>query len=679
MAVSRDDVIQSYKYLLGREPESEFTIKEKMRNYHTLRGLVESMVLSDEFRSRRFLYAGLIANGDCSEVIEIIRGEVLEGRAPISVRASVVEAIRRPFVFSSAADNALVRRILVEHWPNHWKGYCFAMLMTVGVAACTSIGAYLIGRIVDATFVKKDLALLASFAVAWMGLFAARGLATYGQDVTLARASNSITAEVQKRIFGRLLEQGVGYFADRRSTEFMSNAVLGAGAFASVLNQMMLALARDVFTIVSLIVFMMVQSPLMSLVGLTVLPTVLFSVERLVLRAREIATTQFVGSERILNTMQEVVHGFRVVKSFRLEDTLRGRVDASVSNLERASNNLARVSNWSSPLIETFGGIAVGLTFLYGGYDVLVGGAVPGDFVSFMLAFIMLFEPARRLARLKIDLGGSLVMAESLYRLFDTPPSEQEPVEMPPLRVGEGRVEFSDVDFAYKSGAPVLKGLSFVAEPGRITALVGSSGGGKTTIFNLLLRFYDRDGGRITIDGQDVEAVARASLRDQIAYVGQDVYLFEGTVRDNILIGNSHAGDEAVVEAAKAAFAHDFIMKFPYGYDTQVGEFGSLLSQGQRQRIAIARALLKDAPIVILDEPTASLDAESENFVQVAIRRLCAGKTTLAIAHRLNTICDADRIHVIEGGTVVESGRHDELIARNGRYATFFNLQFGFE
>lgn len=677
MSVSREEVIHSYRHLLGRDPESEAVIQEKMRNHHSLRGLVEAMVLSAEFRLKNYIHEHAELNSDCSEYIRAIDAEIERKRTASKAPNALIALLKRPISFSTPEDDALLRRIIVENVPRHWKIYLFAFAMTFVVSGCTSMVAFLIGSIVDATFLSRDVGAVFMLSFVWIGLFMVRGLAIYGQDISLARAANRITAMVQKRIFSRLLQQGVGYFADRRSTEFMTNAVMGAGAFANILNQLVLAIGRDAFTIVFLIFFMVIKHPLMSLVGLGVLPLALFGVEKLVLRAREIAVTQFVGAERILGTMQEVVHGFRVVKAFRLEGLLTRRVDRSVDDLERASNNLAKVSNWSSPLIESFGGIAIGLACLYSGYQVLAANAVPGEFVSFMLAFIMLFDPARRLARLKIDLGGSLVMAQSLYQLFDTVPSEADDERLPPMKVGAGRVEFSHVDFAYHASTPVLRDLSFVAEPGRITALVGLSGGGKTTTFNLLLRFYEIAKGTITIDGQDVSKVSRASLRDQISYVGQDVYLFEGTIRDNILLGRPDATEEDLVEACRAAYAHDFIVTLSKGYDSPVGEFGSKLSLGQRQRISIARALLKNAPIVLLDEPTASLDAESEHFVQMAIRRLCAGKTTLAIAHRLNTIDDADCIHVLEDGTVVESGRHEALMAANGRYATFFNLQFG--
>jgi ATP-binding cassette subfamily B protein len=312
---------------------------------------------------------------------------------------------------------------------------------------------------------------------------------------------------------------------------------------------------------------------------------------------------------------------------------------------------------------------------LYGGYRVTVSGAAPGAFISFITAFLLAYEPAKRLARLNLDLASSLVGVRVLLHVTDAVPSEPAEVDKPALAVTRAQVEVRHLDFAYRAGEPVLRDLSFVAEPGEITALIGPSGSGKSTVLNLLLRLYEPDAGAILIDGQDIAGVTRASLRRQIAYVGQDVFLFRASVRDNIAAGRPEASEAEIVAAAKAAFAHDFIMGFPQGYDTSVGEHGLTLSGGQRQRIAVARALVRAAPLILLDEATAALDSESERAVQQAIARLCEGRTTIVIAHRLSTIMHADRICVIEGGRLVETGRHEELVRRGGRYATFYRLQ----
>jgi ATP-binding cassette subfamily B protein len=325
--------------------------------------------------------------------------------------------------------------------------------------------------------------------------------------------------------------------------------------------------------------------------------------------------------------------------------------------------------------METLGGFAIALAVIYGGYRIIETGAAPGEFVSFIAAFLLAYEPAKRLARLNIDLNNNLVGVRVLYEVVDSPPGEPSDDDRPPLKLATARLEFANLRFGYRPGTPALRGMSFVAQPGKVTALVGPSGGGKSTVLNLILRLYDADSGRILIDGQDIAAVSRHSLRQQIAYVGQIVQLFRGSIRDNIGLGRLGASEADIVAAAKAAHAHDFILGFPAGYDTPVGEHGMQLSGGQRQRIAVARALIKNAPIILLDEATAALDSESERYVQDAIAELCKGRTTLVVAHRLATIMHADCILVVEDGLIVESGRHDELLRKGGRYASFYRLQ----
>ena len=413
----------------------------------------------------------------------------------------------------------------------------------------------------------------------------------------------------------------------------------------------------------------------MALLGFLVAPPAMLVLRKLVKRIKGLAHNQFTGTADILETMQESLQGIRTVKAFTLEQTMRERIDASIAAVEHNANKMARVSNRASPLMETLGGFAVAGGLMYGGYSVVAMGATPGQFFSFLTAFLMAYEPAKRLARLNIELNSSLVGARMLLEIVDSPASEPAEDDKPALKLTDARVELRDVNFAYRPNEPVLSRMSFVAEPGKVTALVGPSGGGKSTVLALLLRFYDVTDGDILIDGQSISGVSRASLRQQTAYVGQDVYLFRDTIRENIAFGKVGATEAEIVAAAKAACAHEFIMGFPLGYDTPVGEHGTQLSGGQRQRVAVARALVKNAPIILLDEATAALDSESEKQVQEAIEHLCQNRTTIVIAHRLHTIMHADAILVVEGGEIVERGRHDDLLRRGGRYASFFRLQ----
>ena len=570
---------------------------------------------------------------------------------------------------------SLIRRLLAEQGVVHWRRYAIAFALMAISAGCTALSAYLIGNVINEAYVNRSLPGILILGGVTVVLFATKGLATYGHSVILSQIGNRIVADNQRKVFDKLLNEGLGFFSDRHSTEFIARLSAGAAAATQVINLLISSIGRDLLSLVGLVTVMVVQDPYMSLFAFVVAPPAFFLLRKLVRRIYSIARSQFQGGTRIIETLQETLQGIRIVKAFTLEEIMRERFNRNVAAVEHEANKMARVSNRASPLMETLGGCAIAMAITYGGYRVIETGATPGQFFSFIAAFLLAYEPAKRLARLNIELNSGLVGVRILFEVLDAPPSEPADDNKPALHIKSSLLEFNDVHFGYRSDERVLRGISFVAEPGKLTALVGPSGGGKTTVFNLLLRFYEAERGKIIIDGQDIRQVSRRSLRHQIAYVGQDVFLFRGTVRENIAFGKPDASEDEIFAAAKAAYAHDFILSFPRGYDTPVGEHGLQLSGGQRQRVAIARALIKNAPIILLDEATAALDSESELQVREAMEHLCQGRTTLAVAHRLHTISHADRIFVIEEGRVVESGRHDELLLKNGRYASFYRLQ----
>lgn len=570
---------------------------------------------------------------------------------------------------------ALIRRLLTEQGLVHWRKYAVAFVLMAVAAGCTAFSAYLIGDVINQAYVNRSLRGIITIGVITVVLFAFKGFATYGHSVMLSRIGNRIVADNQRAVFSKLLSEGLSFFSDRHSTEFVARLSTGAAAATQVINLLITSVGRDLLSLIGLTIVMVVQDPLMSFISFVVAPPAFLILRKLVRRIYSIARTQFHGGTRIIETLQETLQGIRIVKAFTLEDIMRERFDRNVSAVEYEANKMARVSNRASPLMETLGGCAIAMAVTYGGYRVIETGATPGQFFSFIAAFLLAYEPAKRLARLNIELNSALVGVRILFEVIDSPPSEPLDTNKPDLQIKTARLTFDDVYFVYRSDEPVLRGISFTAEPGKLTALVGPSGGGKSTIFNLILRFYDAKLGKVIIDEQDVTQVSRRSLRQHIAYVGQDVFLFRGTVRENIEFGKPGASEDEIVAAAKAAYAHDFIMSFPHGYDTPVGEHGLQLSGGQRQRVAIARALIRNAPIILLDEATAALDSESELQVREAMERLCRGRTTLAIAHRLHTVSHADCIYVVEDGRVAESGRHDELLHAGGRYASFYRLQ----
>ena len=571
---------------------------------------------------------------------------------------------------------ALVRRLIAEQGLVHWRKYAMAFSLMAVTAGCTAIPAYLVRDFINQAYLDRSFHMVVVLSIAIMVAFVIKGLATYGHMLILSRIGNRIVADNQRRLFNKLLSERIGFFADRHSSEFAARLTAGAAAANQVLNQLVTALGRDLLTLIGLVVVMFIQDPWLSLITFVVFPPAMLLLRKLIRRIRTVARAQFTGGTRVLETMMETIQGISVIKAFTLEQVAMRRFDANVAEVERESNKLARVANRSSPLMDSLGGVAIAVALVYGGYRTIVLGATPGEFFSFIAAFLLANEPAKRLARLNIDLNSAIVNVRALFEVIDAPATEPLDEHRPPLAVRRAAIEFSGVDFAYRPGEAVLRGLMLSVEAGKVTALVGPSGGGKSTILHLLLRFYDADRGVITIDGQNIREVSRSSLRHAIAYVGQSVFLFRGTIRDNIALGKPDASEDEIVAAAKAAYAHDFIMASPLGYDAPVGEHGLQLSGGERQRIAIARALIKDAPIILLDEATAALDSESERQVQNALGHLMQGRTTMVIAHRLHTVTHADRIYVIENGTAVEFGQHDELLRRGGRYTSFYRMQF---
>ncbi|RYB06968.1 ABC transporter ATP-binding protein [Lichenibacterium ramalinae] len=588
---------------------------------------------------------------------------------------------------TAAADEGgrtfpLVRRLMAEHARAHAGSYAAALVL-MAVSAAASVGSVALLRPVVNGMTGMNVAepgafkTLRNLAVAVAILYVIRGLATCGQLILMSRAGNRIVAALQRRVYDHLLHQPVRFFSDRHSSELMARLAMAANGARDAVQFVINSAGRDVLTVVGLAGVMVYNDPLMSLIALSIAPVGVLMLSRLMKKVRRAARRSFDGSAEIMKHMGETAQGIRIIKSFNLEGVMRARMAGAISEVEKAANRMAVGIALSSPVSETLGGVAVSIIILYGGWKVAVAHSDPGSFFAFMGALLSAYEPAKRLGRLNLDLQNSLVGARLVYDLLDEPLPDARDATRPDLLPGPGRIALEGVSFSYRQGERVLDAIDLLAEPDRTTALVGPSGGGKSTIISLVQRLYEPESGQVLIDGQDVTTVNTRSLRDAIAFVAQDVFLFRGSVRDNIALGRPGADEAEIVDAARRAHAYDFIMGFDRGFDTEVGEQGAKLSGGQRQRIAIARAFLKKATIILLDEPTAALDSESEREVQKALDALRVGRTTIVVAHRLQTIVDADRICVIENGRAVEFGTHDELMARRGSYHSFFATQFG--
>jgi ABC-type multidrug transport system fused ATPase/permease subunit len=467
----------------------------------------------------------------------------------------------------------------------------------------------------------------------------------------------------------------MAFFQDRHSSEFTTRIGVAAAGIRDTLQVIIISAGRDVLTLAGLVIVMFIQDARMSVIALTLMPIGAYGLSRLVKSVRALARSSFDGTAQILEIMQETMQGLRIVKSFNLEQVMQKRMRTAVAHVETAANRMAASMAIASPLADFCGGLAIAVVIFYGGWRVAVAHADAGSFFSFLAALLMAYEPAKRLARFHLEIQNGLVGARLVYEIIDRPAAEIA-AALPPLTIARGRIAFDNVSFAYRDAELVLDGLNFIGEPEKTTALVGPSGGGKSTMLALIQRFYDPLRGQVAIDGSDIRCVAIASLRRKIAFVSQDVFLFHASIAGNIGLGRPGASEADIVAAARQANAHEFITSFAAGYATSVGEHGLHLSAGQRQRIAIARAILKNAPILLLDEPTAALDPESEQAIQAALEDLRRGRTTIVVAHRLQTIIAADRIVMIEAGRAVETGTHAELIARGGTYTRFFQSQF---
>lgn len=571
---------------------------------------------------------------------------------------------------------AILKRIIAENGREHVRGYIFAIICLATVALTTAFTAWIMESVVNEAFANKRADLVWLICGSILGAFVLRGFAGYGQAVTLSYIGNNIVARYQRRLFSHLMTLSLGYFTESRSAHLAAQISQNINGIRDVLNLTVTSTARDLLSLVALIGVMIFKDPMLTLIVFVAAPPLLYALRYISKRLRSATKESIIFNSHVLGAMQETVQGIAIVKAFTMESALESKIGTTIDAAEKRSNRIARLSERTSPITETFAGVAISSVLAYAAFRSIYGGMLPGAFFSFVTALLMAYEPAKRLAKLQVQMERAVVNARMIYEILDMQPHQREKPGATDLVVSEARIEFRGVSFAYANGEAVLKGIDFVAEGGKTTALVGPSGAGKSTVITLIPRFYDPSAGEILIDGQNIADVTKSSLRKHIAYVSQQPYLFEGTIRDNIRYGRPEATDAEIEEAARLAYAHDFIKGQPLGYDTPVGENGVTLSGGQRQRLSIARALVRNAPILLLDEATSALDTESEAAVQKALDTAMTGRTVVVIAHRLSTIIKANKIIVMQAGAIAEEGTHDSLAQRqDGIYARLNQLQ----
>jgi subfamily B ATP-binding cassette protein MsbA len=573
-----------------------------------------------------------------------------------------------------AGDWAAVRRLMRDYLKDEWFLLALGITCMIVSAAMTGLLAGLLNPAIKRVFLLKRPDQFIWIPLEYMFVIIVRAIASFGEQALTNTIAERMSADIQRDMFGSQIKLDLGGLNAVHSSDMISKFLYDTTLLRNAITRGILAMGREILTLFAMLVVMVWNSWQLSLISLILLPPVVWVINKISRSLRKASTRGMEETGSLSKSLTEALSGRRIIKAYNLEDHATDVANARIAQRLRYLLKAVRARSAAVPSTDFIGGIAAAITLAIAGYMSLHGHLQVNQFFAFLAAMLLAQQPVRNLSQLQTVSTEGLAAANRIFTVIDAKPEIFDRPNAKPLVMAKqgGVVRFDNVSFCYNADAQAMNSVTLEVRPGQKIALVGPSGAGKTTMFNLLLRFHDIDSGAITIDGQDIRDVTLESLREHIALVTQEPFLFDETIAENIAQGRRAATREEIIAAAKAAAADEFIMAQQDGYDSQVGEGGLRLSGGQRQRIAIARAMLRNAPILLLDEATSALDTESERLVQEALAHLMQGRTTIVIAHRLSTVLDADCIYVFDRGHVVESGNHAQLLAQNGLYARLY-------
>ena len=576
---------------------------------------------------------------------------------------------------ATTRDSQIYKRLLGFLKP-YWMRLTISVILTLVIAGATGLVAFLFKYVIDDIFIDRDVTMLRLIPIAVVIIYLIKSVCDYFSYFIMADVGQRIIMNIRDRLYAHIQTLSMPYFIRTPTGMLISRITNDVNMVQSSVTNAVTGFIRQFLTLFGLIFVVFYRNTELALISMIVFPIVIYPIHSFGQRLKRYSTKSMKVMGDVMSILDEAISGIRIVKAYNMEEYETRRFATENRRYYRNWMKRIAVRAVSGPLMELIAGIGSAFILWYGGMKVISGVMTPGEFGSFILALGMLYAPIRKLNSVNIEIQEGIAAAKRIFSILDTRPEIKEKPGAKELERVDGSFEYKDVWFSYGGDEYALRGISLQADPGSCIALVGESGSGKTTIANLLPRLFESTSGQILAGGQDIRDVTVKSLRDNIAMVTQEMVLFNDTIRANIAYGSTDASLDEVMQAARLANAHDFIMDMPDTYETIIGESGVRLSGGQRQRICIARAIIKNAPILILDEATSSLDTESEREVQSAMDKLMKGRTTLIIAHRLSTIIGADRIIVLNKGQIVEQGAHEELLNRDGYYTRLYNLQF---